>query len=229
MSSPGDDRSYNPAEIIRRAVDLGMRNLHTMIPAKVTKVYSSPTGQKVDCQILVKQVTEDEEGERQADSWPVVPSVPVYFFGAGGFRITCPVDTDTTGMLIFSHRSLDKWLAGSGAEVDPELDHDHGLSDAVFLPGLKPFGSAWDPPDSGMSIGKDGGLQATFTDDLITLATPTGDAQYVALANLVKSRLDTIQASYDAHKHTETGGTTSVPDTIIGTLAAVSASKVKAE
>jgi hypothetical protein len=82
-------------------------------------------------------------------SFPVVPGVPVQFLGAGGFRITCPIsdgtggNASTTGTLFFSHRSLDKWLTGTGGEVDPEFDHDHALGDAIFIPGLMPFGAPW--------------------------------------------------------------------------------------
>lgn len=61
-------------------------------------------------------------------------------------------------------------------------------------------------------------------------------AQFVALANLVKARLDAIQAKFDAHIHntTATVGTGSVgvispPTDAIGALDAVAATLVKAE
>lgn len=148
------DRFPTLQEAINTAVELGLRNLSTMIPAKVVK-YDSAT-QKANCQILVKQVTESEDGEREVASWPVVPGVPVHCMGDGDFRITFPVDNGTIGMLLFSHRSLDKWLSGSGSEVDPELDHDHALTDAVFVPGLRPFGAPWKScPTDSASIGDD--------------------------------------------------------------------------
>jgi hypothetical protein len=166
------DRAPTLQEAINTAVELGLRNLSTMIPAKVVK-YDSST-QKANCQILVKQVTDGEDGEREVASWPVVPSVPVHFMGAGDFRITFPVDNGTIGMLLFSHRSLDKWLSGSGGEVDPELDHDHALTDAVFVPGLRTFGSPLDPAPAS---------------DVIELSAG-GTTNYVALANLVQDWLD---------------------------------------
>lgn len=154
------DRQTTLAEVINAAVDGGGRDIYTCIPAKVVKWDAQK--QRADCQVLVKNVTDGEDGARQVESVPVVPGVPVQFIGAGGFRLTCPISDGsagkaaTTGSLFFSHRSLDKWLSGSGGEVDPELDHDHALGDAIFIPGLMPFGAPWQSmPTDSMSIGDD--------------------------------------------------------------------------
>ncbi len=168
------DRSPTLAEAINTAVELGLRNLHTMIPAKVVKWDADK--QRANCQILIKQVTEGEDGEREVASWPVVPGVPVQFMGAGDFRITVPVDTGTIGMLLFSHRSMDKWLSGSGSEVDPEFDHDHALTDAVFLPGLRTFGNPLSP---------------AVASDVIELSAG-GTTNFVALANKVNDNFDAL-------------------------------------
>jgi len=165
------DRLPTLQEVVNTAVEMGLRNLSTMIPAKVVKWDAS--SRKANCQILIKQVTEGEDGSREVESWPVVPGVPVQFMGAGDFRITVPVDVGTLGMLIFSHRSMDKWLSGSGSEVDPEFDHDHALTDAVFLPGLQPFGSS----------------STSVASDVIELSAG-GTTNFVALANLVKGWFD---------------------------------------
>lgn len=71
--------------------------------------------------------------------------------------------------------------------------------------------------------------QNTTIDITSELKLGASASAYVALANLVKARLDTIQAAYDAHTHIETGGTTDPPDPPIGTLADVAATKVKAQ
>lgn len=201
---------------INTAVELGLRNLSTMIPAKVVKYDSS--AQKANCQILVKQVTEGEDGEREVASWPVVPGVPVHFMGAGDFRITFPVDNGTIGMLLFSHRSLDKWLTGSGGEVDPELDHDHALTDAVFVPGLRTFGAPLSPaPPS----------------DVIELSAG-GLTNYVALANKVKQWLDAFNTAVSGWTPAPNDGGAALKTalaTLIGGSPStdVAASKVKVE
>ncbi len=191
--------------IINTAVEQALRSLHVCLPAKVVKWNASK--QRANCQILVKDVSEDETGARQAKSIPVVPGVPVQFLGAGGFRITCPISDGslviqgkqmpaTTGTLFFADRSLDKWLAGSGSEVDPEIDHDHDISDAIFVPGLMPFGSPLqDVPTAAGSVGFDGGLQMLNDGSVITLAQTAGSSDFVALSKKVKAWFDAFNTA----------------------------------
>lgn len=193
------ERVNSLQEVINAAVSNARRSLYTCAPAKVVKW--EPSTQRANCQILVKHVDEDEEGNRTVASWPVVPGVPVQFLGAGGFRITCPISAGgggtepTTGLLIWSHLSMDKWLTGNGAEVDPEFDHDHALGDAVFLPGLVPFGAAWQSmPTNQMTVGADSGVQVHITSSLITLGDESS-AQFVALANKVKAWFDAFNTA----------------------------------
>lgn len=204
MSPIGSDdpRQATLAGVINAAVENAVRRLYTWSPAKIVK-WDASTG-RANCQILVKNVDEDEEGDRTVTSWPVIPGVPVQFMGAGTMRWTCPISDGTLviggstvpatlGSLFFSHHSLDKWLSGDGGEVDPELDHDHALTDAVFIPGLMPFGAPWsDIPTDYMSLGFDGvtGLQVRIKSDAIILAGTEASAQYVALANKVKAWFD---------------------------------------
>ncbi len=224
------DRVPTLGEAINKAVGMGMRDVMTLIPARVVRFDASRC--EADCQILIKNVTEGEEGEREVLSWPVVPSVPVQFPGAGGYRMTCPIQagrSGTIGSLIFSHRSLDKWLVGTGQEVDPELDHDHALTDAVFFPGLMPFGAPWSSvPTDHMSMGYDTGPQAHFHTSTIVLGDEA-TAQFVALSNLVNDGFDTILAAFDAHTHTCPAGTSGVPTPAIGSLPDTAASQVKAK
>lgn len=52
-------------------------------------------------------------------------------------------------------------------------------------------------------------------------------AKLVALAEYVDARLTSIREAFNAHTHAEMGGTTGVPNTLIGALASVAASKLK--
>lgn len=160
------DRRPTFADVLEAAKEAARLGVRTWAPAKVVKWDADK--QRADCQVLIKNVHRDEEDERQVKSWPVVTGVPVEFPGAGGYRITFPISDGnavidssraaaTTGALMFSHVSLDKWLSGTGGEVDPELDHAFAPTDAKFFPGLHPFGAPWDDvPTDHMTIGKDG-------------------------------------------------------------------------
>lgn len=87
--------------------------------------------------------------------------------------------------------------------------------------------------------GKDGTgfVPVNTTIDATTLIKLGANAaNFVALANLVKARIDTIQQAFDAHTHIGTAtvstgpvGTIAAPASPIGALDAVAASKVKAE
>lgn len=187
------DRKITLQDYVDNAIAMGMRDLYTLIPAKVVK-YDAST-QKADCKILIKNITRGEVEDREVISSPVVPAVPVEFLGAGGFRITCPVSDGTlqidgqtvkatTGSLHFSHRSLDKWLAGDGSEVDPEFDHDHALGDAVFVPGLMPFGAPWAScPTDHMTMGSDAGVQIHFHNQTICAGDEDSNSDFISRAS----------------------------------------------
>lgn len=236
-------------EIINRAVERGARALYTLAPAKIVKWDASK--QRANCQILVQEPDQDEQGNRVVASWPVVTGVPVQFMstGPGGFTLSCPISDGTlqingqtvpatTGSLLFAHRSLDKWLTGSGAEVDPEIDHSHALTDAVFMPGLNPFGAPLNSvPTAAGWVGFDGGLGMSNDSNVIVMAQTPGNAQFVSLSNIVDQIVTKVQSTFDGHTHTFTGtvagsacsGTTAVPSGTIGTQQSTAASKVKAE
>lgn len=181
-----------------------------MIPAVVTAW--DPSIQRADCRPLVKQAYVDESGERQVESLPIVPGVAVQFPGGGGYRLTVPISDGntvidgaiapaTTGMLIFAERSIDKWLSGSGQEVDPEIDHSHQLSDAVFVPGLNPFQAALAScPGDHMTVGADGGVQSHYRKNIIAHGDESGN-DFVALAQKVLDQLDAIQTAFSGHVH----------------------------
>lgn len=167
-------RSPSLAEVISSAISGALEGVHTALPAKVVR-YDAST-QQADVQPLVKAAYTDEEGERQVASLPVVASVPVVMLTAGGFTFTVPVQNGNTGLLVFAEASLDRWLAGTGGEVDPEIDVRHGLSDGVFLPGLLPFGAPMDPapPTDHATAGSVGGPRIHFRSSAITIGDESG-------------------------------------------------------
>lgn len=132
-------RTPTLSELLRTAMSAKMTDVHTAIPAKVLS-YDS-TKQSVSVQPLIRRGYVDAAGERQVESLPVINGVPVSFPGSGNFSITWPLAEGDTGLLLFAEASIDKWKS-YGGEVDPMDDRRFHLSDAVFVPGLRPFNSA---------------------------------------------------------------------------------------
>jgi len=94
--------------------------------------------QKAVIQPLIKRARIDEEGKRQADAIAPVVNVPIMFPGAGGYRITFPVNRGDIVLLIIADASLDHWLAHGGL-VDPADDRRNDISDGIAIPGLYNF------------------------------------------------------------------------------------------
>ncbi len=150
-------RNTTLQDLLARFRESMVADLHTALPGKIVK-YDEST-QKADVQPLIKERYTDESGAQQSRELPVIPSVPVQFPGAGGYRITFPVAVGDTGLIMFAEASLDKWLV-SGGTVDPAEERRHDLTDAIFLPGLRDFGHALtSAPTDRATFGKDDGLQ----------------------------------------------------------------------
>lgn len=152
-------RAPTLAETLSGALGAFGRRLPVSMPAKVVKVDESQ--RSVNCKILVQRPFFDEEDARQVESIPVIPGVPLafppYFTGPisdGTLVFGGQMRAATTGLLVFCDRSLDKWLSGTGQEVDPQIDHDHALADAVFFPMIFPFGAVpFALPQDAITIG----------------------------------------------------------------------------
>ena len=185
-------------------------DLHTALPGKIVR-YDSST-QKADVQLLIKERYTDESGATQVRDLPVIPAVPVQFPGAGGYRITFPIATDDTGLVVFSEASLDKWLV-SGGTVDPSDDRRHDLTDAVFLPGLRDFGHALaSAPTDRATFGKDDGLQIHVDGSKIRIGTTTAiQLEKHPNGETLKTILDTLIAWADTHTHPTPAGASSAP------------------
>ncbi len=213
------------SELFRIALDARLMDVHTTIVGRVERY--DATKQVVDVIPELKRAVSDGEGGYVLEQLPVLPNVPVCFPRAGGFFISFPIQKGDKVAVMFAERSIAAWKQ-KGESVDPGDRRMHPLAGAIALPGVYPNGSELDDAsDADMMLGKDGtsGAQIKITSSEVHLG---GGSQYVALANLVKSRLDQIQGIFDAHKHSTGTGDTNAPTVLIGSLAAVAASKVKA-
>lgn len=131
------------ATVIAESVKYHLGEVNTSIPARILS-YNAST-QEASVQPLVKRRYRDG---RVVDRAPIT-GVPIIFPAAGGGIITFPVQEGDTVLLIFSQRSIDRWVRGSGEPVDPLDNRKHDISDAMAIPGLFPFANTLDAdPDN---------------------------------------------------------------------------------
>jgi hypothetical protein len=130
QSPPAESDTLPLDEIIRQAISAAMLDMHTWLPAQVTKVLSTGF---VNVQPLLKRTYSDGT----TVSLPELQNVMIAVPSGADWWIKPPVAVGDTGIALFCERSLDIWQV-SGGNVDPEDPRHHDLSDAVFIPGLRP-------------------------------------------------------------------------------------------
>ena len=109
-------------------------NMYTSIPCVVVAVRNNGNGAMVDIQPTVNQKFVDGTvSERSA-----ILGVPVSFPMSGSAGVSFPIKVGTTGLAIFSMRSIETWKNSSGGFSVPNNRAKFDKSDAVFFPGIQP-------------------------------------------------------------------------------------------
>jgi hypothetical protein len=134
------DDPYNGAEdsfetdtpTLDIAIDLAIKKrlleLHTCLPAEITKVRSNAF---IDAQPLLNRRFTDNT----VIAMPVIQEVPVVHPRGDDYWLKLPIAVGDKGMLVFSERSLARWKQ-QGSRTDPQDTRTHDYSDAIFIPGL---------------------------------------------------------------------------------------------
>ncbi len=120
------------ADAIRQAILYQLNNVHTALPGAI--VSYDYTTQKATIQPLLNKYWSDGTFTQL----PELPNVPVIFPRAGGASLTFPVNEGDTCLLLFTERSIDKWLQ-TGGQTSTADARKFDLSDAVAIMGLIPF------------------------------------------------------------------------------------------
>ena len=205
-------RDPDPHEVLEAHIDGMALDLHTGMPGRIES-YDATKG-LVSVLPLIKRryVVDNAEGEHveQIEEYPVIPNVPIAWPRGGGFVLTFPLAVGDPCWLMFSERSLDKYLDSDGATgVDPEDARHHHLSDAVCYPGMQTPGD----PVSGASATAVSLRNAA--DTCHVQITPGGEVQIKASGAI---RLGTDGASHALAKATETIARISALETAFGSL-----------
>lgn len=202
------------AELLSQAIRGELLDIHTCLPAKIQK-YDSET-QKADVIPLLKK---KYKFDAEPKDLPIIANVPVQWpsANAGAAFIHLPLKAEDFGVIVFSERSIDTWLAGEGDSVSPEDPRHHHLSDAIFIPGVLPFKKALSVSSATSLFIKNGEaeIELTGSGDINILG---GNINFGA--GIEKAVLgDTLAALYLAHTHLSAapGVPTSIPSNILDT------------
>ncbi len=114
--------------VIQTAIDSALKELHTCLPAVVTKV----SGQTIDCQPTIKRKLAGE-----LVNLPLLTNVPIRYMKTKTFSISIPIEVDDHVLVVFSERSIDTWLTQGGLQ-NPFDIRKHSLSDAFAFPMMYP-------------------------------------------------------------------------------------------
>ncbi|MEW5803906.1 MAG: Gp138 family membrane-puncturing spike protein [bacterium] len=127
------------AHVIREAIRSQILDLHTAMPARVEKY--DPASQKADVKPLLRKKYKASDIDTE---FPVIPAVPVQWPSAGGGKayLHLPLKAGDLGIIIVCERTMEGWLCGDGQITSPKDPRHHNLSDAVFVPGIRPFKKA---------------------------------------------------------------------------------------
>lgn len=120
-----------------------LESLKTLVEGRLRGVWTSMPGRIVDvdytrCIVSVEITTQ----LRQQDQWgnwnwvsiPVIPHVPVVFPRGGGYTLRFPVVNGDECLLVFASRNIDNWWAQGGKQ--PAFDtRMHHLSDCFAYIG----------------------------------------------------------------------------------------------
>lgn len=215
MSNRVDSETPSMAKVIRDAIEQRLAEVHVSMPGIVV----SYDGQYADVQpaLMRKYVN-----ETTPTKLPIIKNVPVVWPSTKLSSLTLPLNTGDEGVLVFSERSLDKWIL-TGGIMDPRDARKHHLSDAQFIPGRmsKPNLSDYSTSEAVVVSGlaklslslagmvalgnKETGIEALdlmdkFMDEFIshlhpTAVGPSGPPANAAAVIAIKAQLATIKGS----------------------------------
>jgi hypothetical protein len=187
-----------------------MDGVHTSVPAVIESYNHVLQSAKV--QPVVRRKFPDGT----LVSYPVVGDVPVLFPQGAGGSITFPLAPGDFVWLVVAETSIDEWLALGISGTDPSSVRSHNLSDALAIPGPRPFTGPQTEIDPVAMV-----VAAT----LVKLGSNAA-FDFVALASLVATQLTAIINAFNLHVHAANGVPPTVPMPPAGPVAAT---KVQAE
>lgn len=180
-AEPAQPRTADVVRRLKRQIEL---DIQCAAPAHVVSYDAATERATITIGHLPAPYQETPAGSVAAPSAPItVSNVPVAFPGSSTARITFPISSGDTGLVVFADRAMLPWVESPiPGPVDPINARTHDYGDAVFLPGLKQQLPARVPPVSPTATVIDGP----------TIQIGATAAQAIALAPLLHNYLVTM-------------------------------------
>ena len=106
------------------------KDINTCIPGVVIS-FDKDT-QLASLQIGINMVDNHDNQYKHA---PII-SCPVFFVGNANYIIEHEINEGDEGILVFSQRCMDNWVADGGT-VNQDVIRFHDINDAMFIPGIR--------------------------------------------------------------------------------------------
>jgi hypothetical protein len=118
------------ADVLEQAIRRILLTVHTSMPGIVQTWNASDGTADIQPCFMFKPVNFPPQ------AYPVIPHVPIVFYGPANGWVRFPVTKGDLVELHFQERALANWFA-SGGLVDPEERRIFHLTDAIAVPGLR--------------------------------------------------------------------------------------------
>lgn len=149
-NSSGDVTRMNfLRDLITQAIDFRLYDIHTHLPAVILSYDSNL--KKVSVRPTIKKTLSDGTTAQM----PIISNIPLISAFGSGQGLSLPVNVGDYCLLMFSERSLDRWLT-FGGEVDNPDPRIFDLNDAIALAGLMPFNESSGIPNNDDVVLKNG-------------------------------------------------------------------------
>lgn len=141
--------SMNPREAMTRVLsEFTREDLYIGMPAIVTSTKNYETRQTIDVQIVIADEWLDGKIIKQG----IIKEVFVKLEGGHGFSIEVPVDEGDLVTLHYAHRSLQKYLDGTGGLVEQPIQYAAQLNDCYATLGFGTRKSNYKPSKDNFRI-----------------------------------------------------------------------------
>ena len=120
------------ADVISRSIQHHLDDVHTCLPGQI--VTYDAKNQSAQVKPLIKKTYYNG----QVVSLPVIVNVPVGMPSGGGATINMPIKSGDKVLILFSERSLERWLA-TGEDTEQGVPRRFDLTDAFAITGFNPL------------------------------------------------------------------------------------------